>query len=65
MRRHFKHFRTLVYIPAQVAAAFSKESLETDYNFLEKYIGLDKVYLETHRLSCDVDAEQIRMIRSF
>ena len=41
---HFKSFKTVVYIPAQVAAAFTRESLEEEYRFLEKYVGLDKVY---------------------
>ena len=44
---HFKNFKTVVYIPAQVAKAFTEDKLKSDYEFLEKYIGLDKVYLET------------------
>ena len=62
---HFKNFKTVVYIPAQVAASFDEEKLEKDYAFLEKYMGLDKVYLETHRGDCDVDREQILRIRDF
>ncbi len=65
MGKHFDHFKTVVYIPAQVAAGFTAEKLNNDYAFLEKYIGLDKVYLETHRSECDVEAGQINMIKSF
>ena len=64
MGKHFDHFKTVVYIPAQVAAGFTAEKLNNDYAFLEKYIGLDKVYLETHRSECDVEAGQINMIKS-
>ena len=59
------HFRMVVYIPAQVAAAFSEESLKREYDFIDEFIGLDKVYLETHRGECDVDERQIGMIKSF
>ena len=65
MKQHFKNFRTVVYIPAQVAAGFTDEKLASDYEFLEKYIGLDKVYLETHRGGCDVEQEQILRIKNF
>lgn len=69
---HFRNFKTVVYIPAQVADVFTREKLSEEYDFFEKYIGLDKVYLETHRgsfsadkESVDVDREQIGWIKSF
>ncbi|MCR5675034.1 MAG: hypothetical protein K6G16_04920 [Lachnospiraceae bacterium] len=65
MNRHYRNFRTVVYIPAQVASRFTPESLASDHAFLEKTIGLDKVYLESHRDGCDVDKEQLLMIKSF
>lgn len=65
MGNHYKNFDIVVYIPAQVAAGFTGESLEAGYAFLEKYIGLDKVYLETHRGDCDVSEEQLKMIKSY
>ncbi|MBQ9332710.1 MAG: hypothetical protein IJS12_00055 [Lachnospiraceae bacterium] len=65
MGGHYKNFKTVVYIPAQVAAQFTPESLDKDYAFLEKYIGLDKVYLETHRSNCDVDEDQLLMAKNF
>ncbi len=43
----------------------TKEKLAAEYDFIEKYIGLDKVYLETHRSDMDVDREKILMIKSF
>ena len=65
MGQHFQKFKMVVYIPAAVAAKFSKEKLSKDYAFLEKYVGLDKVYLETHRGGLDVDRDQILMIKNF
>ncbi|MCR5250398.1 MAG: hypothetical protein K6E50_07315 [Lachnospiraceae bacterium] len=62
---HFRNFKTVVYIPAWTAMGLTKEKLDYDFAYLEKYIGLDKVYLETHRDEKDVDREQILMIRDF
>ena len=62
---HYKNYKIVVYIPAQVAAGFTKEKLASDYEFIEKYVGLDKVYLETHRAECDVEKDQILMIKQF
>ena len=65
MGTHYRNFNTVVYIPAQIAEQFTAQKLESDYEFLEKYIGLDKVYLESHRGDCDVSNEQLLMIKSF
>ncbi len=61
----YKNFRTVVYIPAEVAAKFTQESLAGDFAFLQKYIGLDKVYLETHRNNIDVEDAQLAMIKDY
>ncbi len=42
---HYRNFKTVVYIPAWNALRMTKEKLEADYEFIEKYIGLDKIYL--------------------
>lgn len=62
---HYKNFTNVVYIPAWIAKNLTKEKLEYDYDFIEEYIGLDKVYLETHREDIDVSKEQILMIKNF
>ena len=62
---HYRNFDTVVYIPAQVASMLTVEKLGSDYAFIEKYIGLDKVYLETFRDGHEVDKEQILMIKKF
>ena len=65
MAGHYQNFMTVVYIPAAVARDFTKEKLSSDLAFLEKYIGLDKVYLESHRTDVDVSEEQLLMIKEF
>ena len=62
---HYKNFQTVVYIPAEVAARLTAEKLAGDYAWIERYIGLDKVYLETHRNGTDVAEAQLRMIKEY
>ena len=62
---HYRNFKTVVYLPAWIAKNMTSERLASDYEFLEKYIGLDKIYLETHRDDIDIDKEQILMIKNF
>ena len=62
---HYKNFKTAVYFPAWIAPDMTKEQLEKDYDFIEKYVGLDKVYLEIHRYDTDVTKEKLLMIKSF
>lgn len=65
MAGHYQNFKTVVYIPAAVARDFTKEKLSSDLAFLEKYIGLDKVYLESHRTDVDVSKEKLQMVKDF
>ena len=62
---HYNSFKTVVYIPSPVAARFTPEKLAYDYDYIEKYIGLDKVYLETWRDGVLADREQLKWIRDF
>lgn len=62
---HYRNFDTVVYIPAQVASMLDAEKLGSDYAFIEKYIGLDKVYLETFRDGDEVDKDRLLMIKRF
>ncbi len=65
MAGHYQNFKTVVYIPAEVLKDFTKEKLSSDLAFLEKYIGLDKVYLESHRTDVDVSKDQLQMVKEF
>ena len=62
---HYKNFKTAVYIPAWIARHMTPEKLEYGYEFIEKYIGLDKVYIETHRDDIDIEKERILMMKNY
>ena len=62
---HYNNFNIAVYLPAWTASEMTLDELEKGYQFIEKYAGLDKVYLETHRDSRTVDKEQLLMIKNF
>ena len=44
---HYKNFKTAVYIPAWIARHMTPEKLEYGYEFIEKYIGLDRMRINT------------------
>ncbi|WP_029233305.1 hypothetical protein [Butyrivibrio sp. VCB2006] len=46
---HFKNFKLTVYCVAQILERLDVETVKKQYEFLEKYVGLDKVYLEPYR----------------
>ena len=39
---HYNNFKTVVYIPAEVAEKFTQEKLASDWEWIEKYIGLTR-----------------------
>ena len=59
---NYKNFKTVVYIPAGIAVRMTPEKLESDYNFIRRYLKIDKVYLETFR-DVTVSPEQYLMIK--
>ncbi len=64
-RKKYKNFKMVIYIPAAIVDRFTPEILQSDYEFLEHFLGVDKVYLETHRSEVYVDEKQINMVRDF
>ena len=62
---HYENFRAAIYCTAQTLSAIDGWRLEREWEFLEKYVGVDKVYLETFRNGTLVPEGQIRMIRDF
>lgn len=59
---YFKNFKTVTYCVAQWADRISEEDLRTQAEWLQKYVKIDKVYLETFRGSF-ARKEQILMIK--
>ena len=62
---HYENFRAAIYCTAQTLSVIDGRRLEREWEFLEKYVGVDKVYLETFRNGTLVPEGQIRMIRDF
>ena len=58
----FKNFKSVVYCVAQWADHVSEEQLRKEADWLQKYVGVDKVYLETYRGQY-ARKEQLEMIK--
>ncbi|MCR4742694.1 MAG: hypothetical protein K5866_07510 [Treponema sp.] len=59
---YFKNFKSVTYCVAQWADHIDQENLKKQLDWLQKYIGIDKVYLETYRGSF-ARKEQLQMIK--
>ena len=46
---HYKNFKTVTYCVAGWVNHITEEELRTQADFLQKYVGIDKIYLETYR----------------
>ncbi len=62
---HFNNFKLTVYCVSSILQNMDLETLEKQYDFIEKYVGLDKVYLEPYRGSHWVEKDKIREIAKF
>ena len=58
----YRNFRFAAYFVAQAAARVTREELEEQLAFFEKYLRIDKIYLEPWR-GVQAPHEQIEMIR--
>lgn len=58
----FKNFKSVVYCVAQWSDSVSESELRKQTEWLQKYVGVDKVYLETYR-GTFARKEQITMIK--
>ena len=59
---YYKNFKSVTYCVAQWAAHVTEEKLRQETQWLQKYVGIDKVYLETYR-GTFASKEQILMIK--
>ena len=46
---HYKNFKTVTYCVAGWVNHITEEELRAQADFLQKYVGIDKIYLETYR----------------
>lgn len=60
---HFHNFKTVIYCTSQSMVGISAESLQRQIDFFQKYVGVDKVYLEPYRDDCLIPRDQLRMCK--
>lgn len=60
--RYFKNFKTVTYCVAQWADSVTEKQLRKEADWLQKYVGIEKVYLETYRDNF-ARKEQLLMIK--
>ena len=60
---NYRNFALSTYFVAQATCTVTREQLEKDLTFFEKYLRLDRVYLETFRDGRFASEAQIRMCR--
>ncbi len=60
---NYRNFRLVYYFVAQAAARAEKEKLEKDIAFFEKYMRVDKVYLEPFRGGITADEDHVELCR--
>ena len=62
---HYKNFKLTLYTVAQMLSGTDFDTLVRQYEFAEKYVGVDKIYLETYRSGCKVDKEKMLALIDF
>ncbi len=62
---HFKNFKLALYCVAQRLDGADLDTHVKHYEFAEKYVGVDKVYLETYRSGCTVKKEKMLKLIDF
>ena len=60
---NYRNFKLVYYFVAHATAHVTREKLEEDIRFFEKYMRPDKVYLEPFRGSILASDEQVAMCR--
>ena len=62
---HFKNFKVSVYFMAQGFDETDDLKLQKEYDFIEKYAGIDKIYLENFRGEDVVSKDKIKKAADF
>ncbi len=62
---HYDNFKLTVFCVASILDKMDMDTLEKQYDFIEKYVGIDKVYLEPYRGGVWVEKDKIRQISEF
>lgn len=60
---HYQNFKTVIYCTSQSMVGISAEALQRQIDFFQKYVGVDKVYLEPYRDDCLIPHDQLKMCK--
>ncbi len=60
---NYRNFKLVYYFVAQATAHAEREKLEKDIRFFEKYLRVDKVYLEPYRSGVFADEAHVELCR--
>ena len=60
---NYRNFKLVYYFVAQATAHAEREKLEKDIRFFEKYMRVDKVYLEPFRSGVLADEDHVKLCR--
>ena len=61
----YRNFKMVIYCTAQNMNGLTREALERQYAFFDKYCGCDKVYIEPYRDGLMLPEEQLSMLKVF
>ena len=56
---NYQNFKLASYVYAYYIDRATPEKIKSDLAFHQKYVGLDKVYLETHRALVNIPEEKM------
>ena len=62
---HYKNFKSVIYCPVHWVVNVKEEELEEQLAFYEKYVGVDKVYVEPYRSGELATKEKLLLLKSF
>ena len=62
---HYKNFKSVIYCPVHWVQRVREEDLEEQFAFFDKYVGVDKVYVEPYRSGQLADRDKLLLLKSF
>lgn len=60
---HYQNFKTVVYCTAGEMSRVTEDELREQIDFFQKYVGVDKVYVEPFRGEAFVEREQLHRVK--
>lgn len=61
--QHYQNFKIASYVRGEFLAQTDLSEIQKGIDFFKQYLGLDKVYLDTHREIYDVPKDKLQKIK--